>query len=87
MNKEADRQEHMENLAGDAINAMDELYCLLRSYGCSTEKMTPEQSMEAMAKSHQELRKKQQQMSIPELAIHVRFYADLLYNQLNTFKI
>jgi hypothetical protein len=87
MNKEADRQEHMGNLAGDAINAMDELYCLLRSYGCSMEKLTPEKSMEAMAKSHQELRKKEQQMSIPELAIYVRFYADLLYNQLNTFKI
>ena len=45
----------MGNLAGDAINAMDELYCLLRSYGCSMEKLTPEKSMEAMAKSHQEL--------------------------------
>lgn len=87
MNREADRQEHIENLAGDAVNAMDELYCLFRSYGCSKEKMTSIQSLEAMAKAHKELRDKQQQMSIPELAMHVRFYADLLYDQLNTFKI
>jgi hypothetical protein len=86
MNKEADRQEHMGNLAGDAINAMDELYCLLRSYGCSTEKLTPGKCLESMAKAHKELRDKQQEMTIPELAIYVRFYADLLYNQLNTFK-
>jgi len=53
----------------------------------SKEKMTSIQCLEAMAKAHKELRDTQQQMSIPELAMHVRFYADLLYDQLNTFKI